>query len=289
MSTRLRPARLRWPPAPVATGPSRFPRAQPPQVAAHIGGSSAPPLKTSVTFGDKVDGIGQRQRADPGGCRKGPPGGARWNRRGGSPGPAAGSAVGSARWARRSASPGCWRTRRSPPFPRRARPGRPTIARLAEVGTKLTGVGEGGRAAVLGEGELFGEVRHRAANEPETNPVRPVERDRLKRGGGEPAAVFRAATKSLTRLTWQVAGILAVGLLLIAGGVFVPGVAWQVTLIALGVLVGSPLAILVVSRRIAFRADREGLTFGPASGAVRAGNALLLGVRPLERCQGDQT
>ncbi len=91
------------------------------------------------------------------------------------------------------------------------------------------------------------------------------------------------------RLTWQVAGILAVGLLLIAGGVFVPGVAWQVTLIALGVLVGSPLAILVVSRRIAFRADREGLTFGPASGAVRAGNALLLGVRPLERCQGDQT
>ncbi len=97
MSTRLRPARLRWPPAPVATGPSRFPRAQPPQVAAHIGGSSAPPLKTSVTFGDKVDGIGQRQRADPGGCRKGPPGGARWNRRGGSPGPAAGSAVGSAR------------------------------------------------------------------------------------------------------------------------------------------------------------------------------------------------
>ena len=39
--------------------------------------------------------------------------------------------------------------------------------------------------------ELLGYVRHRAANEPEGNPMRPVERDRLQRGGGEPAAVNR--------------------------------------------------------------------------------------------------
>jgi len=65
------------------------------------------------------------------------------------------------------------------------------------------------------------------------------------------------------RLTWQVAGILAVGLLFIAGGIFVPGLAAHVILIAVGALLGLPLAGLVVTRRIAFRADQEGITFGP--------------------------
>ena len=40
------------------------------------------------------------------------------------------------------------------------------------------------------------------------------------------------------RLTWQVAGILAVGLLFIAGGIFVPGLAAHVILIAVGALLG---------------------------------------------------
>ncbi len=65
------------------------------------------------------------------------------------------------------------------------------------------------------------------------------------------------------RLTWQVAGILATGLLFIVGGVFVPGLAAHVILTAVGALLDLPLAGMIVTRRIAFRADQEGIIFGP--------------------------
>ena len=65
------------------------------------------------------------------------------------------------------------------------------------------------------------------------------------------------------RLTWQVAAIITLGLLIIAGGALPGQGVGGLPLIGLGVLLGSPLAVLVVSHRIAFRADQEGITFGP--------------------------
>jgi hypothetical protein len=67
------------------------------------------------------------------------------------------------------------------------------------------------------------------------------------------------------RLTWQNTVIITVGLLSIAAGAgsVSSTVAAGLSLAGLGVLMTAPLAFLIVTRRIAFRADREGITFGP--------------------------
>src|SRR5215472_6750194 len=65
----------------------------------------------------------------------------------------------------------------------------PPLPGGTEVGTQLPGVLQAGDAVALGERELLGHVRHGPANQPETDPVRPVEGDRLQRGGSEQATV----------------------------------------------------------------------------------------------------
>jgi hypothetical protein len=67
------------------------------------------------------------------------------------------------------------------------------------------------------------------------------------------------------RLTGQNTVVITAGLFSIAAGVgsVSSTVAAGLTLAGLGVLMAAPLAFLIVSRRIAFRADREGITFGP--------------------------
>src|SRR5258708_11268609 len=65
----------------------------------------------------------------------------------------------------------------------------PQLTSGAEVGAELTGVVKPGLSVVLGEREFLGYLRHWAADQPEPNPPWPVERDRLQRRGGEPAAL----------------------------------------------------------------------------------------------------
>jgi hypothetical protein len=67
------------------------------------------------------------------------------------------------------------------------------------------------------------------------------------------------------RLTGPVAGLITVGLLSMAADVLAGGALYvHVTLIAIGAYLALPIAVLVVSRRIAVRADEEGITFGPS-------------------------
>src|SRR5258708_12552451 len=67
----------------------------------------------------------------------------------------------------------------------------PQLTSGAEVGAELTGVVKPGLSVVLGEREFLGYLRHWAADQPEPNPPWPVERDRLQRRGGGPAAAHR--------------------------------------------------------------------------------------------------
>lgn len=61
------------------------------------------------------------------------------------------------------------------PPPTRLRPDRPPPAGRREVSAQFTGVVEPGGAVMLGQREFLGDVRHGAADEPERDPVRPVE------------------------------------------------------------------------------------------------------------------
>ena len=77
--------------------------------------------------------------------------------------------------------------RTAPPRPRNL--GYPPLPGYPEVSAELAGVLKGSDAVVLSEGELLGDVRHSAADEPERDPVVPVESDGLERNGGETASV----------------------------------------------------------------------------------------------------
>src|SRR6266568_1969387 len=54
-------------------------------------------------------------------------------------------------------------------------PSGPPLACDCEVGAELAGILQPGRAILPGEAEFLGEVGHRAAHQPECDPVRPVE------------------------------------------------------------------------------------------------------------------
>jgi hypothetical protein len=68
------------------------------------------------------------------------------------------------------------------------------------------------------------------------------------------------------RLNWAAAVIIALGLLAIALAVFVPGIGifGRVVAIALGGYCVLPQTVVLARRKIAFRADRAGVTLGPA-------------------------
>src|SRR6266702_5511844 len=76
-------------------------------------------------------------------------------------------------------------------LPRGCDPVGPPLPGGSEIGPELAGILQPGRAIVLGEREFLGYVRHRAADKPEGDPVRPVEGHGLQRGGNEPAPMHR--------------------------------------------------------------------------------------------------
>lgn len=85
---------------------------------------------------------------------------------------------------------------RTAPLPGGGDPAGPPLPGDPEVGAELAGVGKRGHTVMLGQGELLGDVRHRAADKPESHPVGPVENDGLERDGSESATVHRRAVLS---------------------------------------------------------------------------------------------